>query len=676
LVENPEVDSVVLAGLFEREYQEASLSALKELAEVVGDSKTLFRRFKWGGCTRCRKEWEQRVEHSVKELPRDPVKALGEITDFIRELERPSRAKLCTECRRKFREVLMKFASPIKNIRLVKEASSEKKYADILKPSVKPCFQGSKLVIDPPKNAELVEAYEFGDGDVRIYFLPDKLEHLYLLIPSEHRLTHEQVSLLSRAKQALLGGGYKLDFSRGGGHLKSLGRHILVDLALKGGTELQEAEIDTLVKHLVRFTAGTGLLEILLGDPKVQDIYLDAPLGETPLHIYHQDFEECRTNIYMAPGEAEALASRFRAISERSFSEASPILDLDLGGVRVAAIGPPLSPKGIAFALRRHKPTPWTLPQFVQAKFITSYAAGLLSLLVDSQASILVTGSRGAGKSSLLGALMLELLPKYRIITIEDVPELPLWEMRSLGFKIQSLQVQSATSNSQLELRAEDALRAALRFGESVLVIGEVRGSEAKTLYEAMRVGAAGNSVMGTIHGASTRDVFERVVHDLGISPSSFTATDAIVVAVPIRFKGGLARQRRVVEIAEVDKNHEGKFNPLMRYEVQKDLIEPTELLTSSTPRIIRHIAMKWGTSPGEVMKNLDLRTKIQERLVGTARKFNRPELLEAKFTVRSNLTFHRLLEAGLRKRRAGYSEIFIEWCKWLDEELAGGSRC
>jgi hypothetical protein len=248
--------------------------------------------------------------------------------------------------------------------------------------------------------------------------------------------------------------------------------------------------------------------------------------------------------------------------------------------------------------------------------------------------------------------------------------------MRSLGFKIQSLQVQSATSNSQLELRPEDALRAALRLGESVLVIGEVRGSEAKTLYEAMRVGAAGNSVMGTIHGASTRDVFERVVYDLGISPSSFTATDAIVVAVPIRFKGGLARRRRVVEIAEVDKNHEGKFNPLMRYEVQKDLIEPTELLTSSTPGIIRHIAMKWGASPGEVMKNLELRAKIQERLVETARRSNRPELLEAKFTIRSNLRFHRLLEAGLRKKRADYSEIFTGWRKWLDEELAGGSRC
>jgi len=305
-------------------------------------------------------------------------------------------------------------------------------------------------------------------------------------------------------------------------------------------------------------------------------------------------------------------------------------------------------------------------------KFLTPYAAGLLSLLVDSQASLLVTGSRGAGKTSLLGALMLELLPKFRVISLEDTLELPIEQLRQLGFKVQALRVQSAVSGSDVELRAEDALRAALRLGESVLVIGEVRGPEAKTLYEAMRVGAAGNSVMGTIHGATVRDVFERVVYDLGIPPSSFKATDAITVAVPIRPRGSAARTRRVVQITEVRKGwredpmSEEGFEDLMKYDPEGDKLEPTRALTGLKSQLIEGIARKWGTKPREVLRNLELRAEVQGELVETATRLKKPELLEAEFSMRSNLVLHALLEGQLRRKRVDYRDISRHWREWL----------
>ena len=338
----------------------------------------------------------------------------------------------------------------------------------------------------------------------------------------------------------------------------------------------------------------------------------------------------------------------------------------------MAAIGHPLSQGGLAFALRRHKPTPWTLPQFVQVGFMTPYAAGLLSLLVDAQASLLVTGSRGAGKTSLLGGLMLELLPKFRLITLEDTSELPIEHLRTLGFKVQSLRVQSAVSGTSAELRAEDALKAALRLGESVLVVGEVRGEETRTLYEAMRVGAAGNSVMGTIHGATARDVFERVVYDLGIPPSSFKATDAIVVAAPIRSRGGVSRRRRLVQVTEVRKGWredpvvEGGFEDLMEYDPAKDQLEPKRVLTRGESELIASIARKWGTSPREVLRNLDLRAQVQRELVRKTAELGKPELLDAQFSVRSNLALHALPEEQIRRRRVDYCEIFRRWCDWL----------
>jgi type IV secretory pathway ATPase VirB11/archaellum biosynthesis ATPase len=363
-------------------------------------------------------------------------------------------------------------------------------------------------------------------------------------------------------------------------------------------------------------------------------------------------------------------------MSGRPFSEADPVLDMNLAGARFAVVGPPLSPSGAALAIRRHKPTPWTLPQFVAAKFLTPLAAGFLGLLIDASASILVTGSRGAGKTSLLGALMLELLPKFRILTIEDTAELPVEHLRKLGFKVQSLRVQSTVSSSDVEFRAEDALRAALRLGESVLVVGEVRGEEAKTLYEAMRVGMAGNSVMGTIHGATARDVFERVVHDLGIPPSSFKATDVIVVVAPIRLRGGVARVRRLVQITEVGKGWrrdpviERGFTDLFRYDYGCDELKSASALQESG--LIHGIARKWATSAKEVLRNLELRAEIHRALVKGAKEFGRPEILEAEFVVESNLTWRGLFERELNKRTMNYRRIYRSWRKWLESSVGG----
>ncbi len=170
----------------------------------------------------------------------------------------------------------------------------------------------------------------------------------------------------------------------------------------------------------------------------------------------------------------------------------------------------------------------------------------MLSLLVDGQSSILVTGSRGAGKTSLLGAMMLEIPQSYRILAIEDTPELPVEDMQRCGWKVQGMGTRASISGSEAEFQASDVLRAALRLGESALIIGEVRGAEARSLYEAMRIGASGNSVMGTIHGSSCRDVYDRVVHDIGVPPASFKATDVVVVCSTVRKSGSQSKERKI----------------------------------------------------------------------------------------------------------------------------------
>jgi type IV secretory pathway ATPase VirB11/archaellum biosynthesis ATPase len=688
LAEHPEVSAVILAGIYEREYSGSSLGELKEIAKIFRACRHWpFAHLAPTDCKRCEPERRQQLERVLEVMPGDPARAREELEGIARELRTRFKrgARKCRQCQMIFIERAL--TPTLSSLGRVKPASVSRKgregYAKVLQALIHPCFLASRLSLEPPPGAELVDAYQVGSSEVRIYHLGGELQHLYFLVPPEHRLPHEQVLLLRRARQALLEQRPELepDPLRAREQLAHIGADLMAKLVVDEKLDVAREDVDELAQHLARFTAGLGVLETLLADARVQDVYIDAPVGLTPIHIHHRDFEECFTNVHLTPDDAESLISRFRAISGRPFSEADPVLDLNLGGVRVAAIGRPLSPEGLAFALRRHKPTPWTLPQFIQAKFLTPYAAGLLSLMVDAQTSLLVTGSRGSGKTSLLGALMLELLPKFRVITLEDTSELPVEQLRALGFKVQSLRVQSAVSGTSAELRAEDALRAALRLGESILVVGEVRGKEAQTLYEAMRVGAAGNSVMGTIHGATARDVFERVVYDLGIPASSFKATDAIVVAAPIRPRGSAVRKRRVVQVTEVRKDwredpmSEEGFEDLMRYNPADDELEPTRALTGLKPQLIEGIARKWGTKPREVLRNLELRAEVQGVLVETAARLKRPELLEAEFSVRSNLAFHTLLEDQLRRKRVDYRDVLRRWREWLKRMTLQGYK-
>jgi type IV secretory pathway ATPase VirB11/archaellum biosynthesis ATPase len=340
----------------------------------------------------------------------------------------------------------------------------------------------------------------------------------------------------------------------------NVGKDLLEELSGMRGLKLDEDELSELTGILVRYTVGFGLIEVLLADEKVQDITVNSPMGQIPIHIVHEEFGECKTNIYPSVQDGESWASKLRIQSGRPLDEADPVLDTeviipDIANARVGVIAPPLNPTGIAYAFRRHRDKPWTTPLFITKGMLNATAAGLLSFIIDGNRTLLIAGTRSAGKTSLLSAMMVEIMRRYRIITIEDTLELPVNDLRNLGFNIQSMKVAGALSKGQSEVPADEGIRTTLRLGDSALIVGEVRSTEAKALYEAMRVGALANVVAGTIHGDSPYGVFDRVVNDLNVPRTSFKATDIIVVANPVKSADGLHKYRRVTQITEVRKD-------------------------------------------------------------------------------------------------------------------------
>jgi hypothetical protein len=313
---------------------------------------------------------------------------------------------------------------------------------------------------------------------------------------------------------------------------------------------------------------------------------------------------------------------------------------------------------------------------------LNSFSAGLMSFLIDGSRTLLVAGTRSAGKTSFLGSLMLEIMPKYRTIVIEDTLELPVDALRKLKYDILRMKVRSSLLKTTTEVSADEGIRTSLRLGDSCLIVGEVRSLEAKALYEAMRVGALANVVAGTIHGASPYGVFDRVVNDLEVPVTSFKATDCIIVANPVKTPDGLRSMKRIVQITEVrkhwtkDPEEEKGFVDLLKYNVEKDELEASEELINGDSEIIKAIASGvkgWAGDWEAVYDNILLRGKVKQEIVDMSTRIKNDMILESKFNSLSNNMFHQFCQDVTQEVGLPVSEkVFPLWQNWLKEQIRG----
>jgi len=709
LVESPRVSRIVLVQQRNYSYDFSQVSLLLEIAQLytylLRQEKILSQeKLAPFECRRCMGNRYNAINYLVITLlKQDPIGFYVEAKRLLRE-EKINAQRLpqeCKKCEDNYINLLEKIIKLIERTQLIQRAmpyvegyhlGNREVYKNIFRPEIIPNFTFTRLSASFPEDAEIVEQYNIGKGmdksEVTILKLHNQTKYFYHLMPPEFVLSEDYYMLLNLARNVLIEHRPKAeeftDPERTRQVFFNISRDLLQELAENKKIRLSYRKINKLATILVRHTIGFGLIEVLLQDEKLQDIVVNAPIGQTKIFVRHQDFDECYTNIMPSVEDANSWAAKFRMLSGRPLDEANPILDTDLvlGNIRarVAIIQQPLSPYGLAYAFRRHRENPWTLPLFIKNKMLNPLAAGLLSFLIDGSRTILVAGTRSAGKTSLLGALMLEIMPKYRILVLEDTLELPVDALRKLGYDVLRMKVRAALLKETTEIPADEGIRTSLRLGDSCLIVGEVRSVEAKALYEAMRVGALANVVAGTIHGASPYAVFDRVVNDLEVPVTSFKATDIVAVVNPIKSADALHSWRRMIQLTEVrkhwtrDPSEEKGFVDLLRYNVQRDELEATSELIVGESEILKAIASNvkgWAGNWDAVWDNIMLRAKIKEELVKMSEKSKIPELLEASFNAKSNNVFHQISdkirgEIGLPEGK----RVFREWYDWLKKEI------
>lgn len=492
---------------------------------------------------------------------------------------------------------------------------------------VKPVYADCWL-LGSSEDLDIISEYSLPGADVVIGTSVDG-ETEYNLTPNEYSSSDSVNAAVERTI-----GEIRESYMRRGGRMDR--QSVLSDARsiLMSSSDIIESiygnnsiDIDRAVEELCnivhRYTVGLGIFDVLLSDPRLEDIYIDAPCDKNRIHVTVSGVsgmnsnQRCRTNLMVDRKEVMNLINILKRDSGLPFCESDPVLETDIKGydARATVVGYPMSPNGDSVSIRKHSDRPWTLSRLIANGTLDSDVAGLLSFLVENRCTFLICGARGAGKSSMLSALLFEFPLSQRILTIEDTMELPGDKMRRMGFKVQTLLIDDRMDGSNLS-RADEALRVSLRMGESAIILGEVRGDEARTLYQSMRTGRAGSSIMGTIHGDSADSVYKRVVHDLGIDPEAFMATDVILTLGTIRDRRAGDQRRMIREI-------------LATGEKTGDFIDISDSRLLFSAPMMNRISQSCGMDSEDIFDDIRVRSEIRKILAergGTDERFLGPE--------------------------------------------------
>ncbi len=327
--------------------------------------------------------------------------------------------------------------------------------------------------------------------------------------------------------------------------------------------KISPTEYQRILYFIERDYTRYGRADPLISDRFIEDISCNGP--GTPVFVYHRFFESTRTNIVFEELELNNFILRLAQLSGRHISILQPIRDAALpDGSRVnMTLGKEVTKKGSTFTIRKFRAEPISPIEIASLRTATTSMLAYLWLLVEYEQSFLISGGTASGKTTLLNAISMLIRPENKIVSVEDTPEInlahPNWiqAVTRVGFGeagggvsgISGLSgVSGGKGKSAGDINLYDLLIAALRQRPDYIIVGEVRGEEAYTLFQAISVGHA---AMGTVHAATMVELIARIESMPMNVPRVLVANLDIVIFLGA-IRRGEEKVRRVREIVEI----------------------------------------------------------------------------------------------------------------------------
>lgn len=315
---------------------------------------------------------------------------------------------------------------------------------------------------------------------------------------------------------------------------------------------LDETSKDTIFYYIFRDFLGYGRIDILMHDDGIEDISCDGP--DTPIFIHHRKYEAIETNIHFdSEAELNAFLVRLCQISGKQISIFAPIVDGKLpDGSRLQATLARTVTKPSTFTIRKFKETPLTPIDLIEYKSMSTEMAAYFWMAIEDGASILFCGGTASGKTTALNALMLFIPASHKIISIEDTREVNIPHKNWIAGTTRRGFSASDADKTGKDIDMFDLIRAALRQRPRVIIVGEVRGKEAYSLFQAM---ATGHTAYATVHASTIHTLIQRLENPpIELPRALLTSLDIIVFQNAVEIGGKMVRRMTsVTEIIKLD---------------------------------------------------------------------------------------------------------------------------
>ncbi len=324
--------------------------------------------------------------------------------------------------------------------------------------------------------------------------------------------------------------------------------HIIID----NDIAFEEPSRDAIFYHIFRDFLGYGRIDILMHDDGIEDVSCDGP--DTPIFIHHRKYEAIESNIYFDDEpELNSFLGRLCQISGKQISIFSPIVDGKLpDGSRLQATLAKTVTKGSTFTIRKFRETPLTPIDLIDFHSMSTEMAAYFWMAIEDGASVLFCGGTASGKTTALNALMLFIPASHKIISIEDTREVNIPHKNWIAGTTRKGFAASDESKSGKDIDMFDLIRAALRQRPRVIIVGEVRGKEAYSLFQAM---ATGHTAYATVHASTIHTLIQRLENPpIELPRALLTSLDVIVFQNAVDIGGKMVRRMTsVTEIVKLD---------------------------------------------------------------------------------------------------------------------------
>jgi pilus assembly protein CpaF len=369
---------------------------------------------------------------------------------------------------------------------------------------------------------------------------------------------------------------------------------------------LSRDDRDRLESEIADDILGHGPLERLLQDESVTEIMVNGPYDiwiERQGRLYE-------TNVrFNDDSHLRRIINKIVAQVGRRIDEASPLVDARLpDGSRVNAIIPPLSLSGALVTIRKFSKKRLDLNDMIRLGTLSIETIDFLQRCVEAELNILVSGGTGTGKTTLLNALSTAIPDKDRIVTIEDAAELRLNQRHVLRLESRPKNVAG-----EGEIPNRTLVRNSLRMRPDRIIVGEVRGSEALDMLQAMNTGHVGS--LSTVHSNTPRDALSRIEtmvlmagYDLPIRAIRHQISSALELIVHLERLGD--GSRRVTSITEVQRMESDviTLQELFAFEIERVMPDGTVIgslrPTGLRPTFVGKFEKRGITLPINIFQN------------------------------------------------------------------------